>query len=207
MYLPMRLVLRDSTGDFMKFKRTVFTLDDASFVDLYERTAHVSTLQGKTDLNDACVQKILASIAHDDVLEVGCGRGYLANQMQRSGRKVTACDIAISDQLRATFPEVTFSVGDIERLSYEDGSFDTVVCTHTLEHVRDLQMAIAELRRVARRELIIVVPRQRPYKYTFSLHTQFFPYGWSITAQLGHREGAETLCLDGDWYYREPIPE
>lgn len=39
-----------------------------------------------------------------------------------------------------------------------------------------MNTALAELRRVAKRRLIIVVPKQRNYKYTFELHINFFPY-------------------------------
>ena len=51
----------------------------------------------------------------------------------------------------------------------------------------------------------MVVPRQRPYKYTFSLHTQFFPYRWSLRAALGSRAGSRITYL-GDWFYYEPDP-
>ena len=33
-------------------------------------------------------------------------------------------------------------------LPFADGSFDLVVCTETLEHVRDLQLLLSEIRRV-----------------------------------------------------------
>ena len=43
----------------------------------------------------------------------------------------------------------------IERLPFGDASFDTVICTHVLEHMLDLRAMVAELRRVCRKRLII----------------------------------------------------
>jgi SAM-dependent methyltransferase len=39
---------------------------------------------------------------------------------------------------------------DVTDLSYPDGSFDVVLCSHVLEHVRDDRRAMSELRRVLR---------------------------------------------------------
>jgi ubiquinone/menaquinone biosynthesis C-methylase UbiE len=203
MYLPMRLVVREHAREFMTFKSQAFRLSEAEFSGVYERTASVNELQGETDLNAACTEEILASLAGQTVLEVGCGRGYLARRMAQT-HQVTASDIIVSPALEAALPQVTFVAANIESLPFGNGEFDTVVCTHTLEHVQHLELAVRELRRVTRRRLIIVVPRQRPYKYTFSLHINFFPYDWSLVGQFGYRPGAVIKRL-GDWYYQEDI--
>lgn len=205
MWLPMRVVLRDTAEDFRTFKNSVFSMSDAEFGALYQRTAHVQQLQGLTDLNRPCVDAILDAVSGREVLEVGCGRGYLAARMAAAGCAVTACDIEIAKDTLERYPLVRFEQANIESLPYADASFDTVVCTHTLEHVQHLHTAVAELRRVARNQLIIVVPRQRPYRYTFSLHTQFFPYEWSLHAAFGNHAGVHIRRL-GDWYYFEQIP-
>jgi ubiquinone/menaquinone biosynthesis C-methylase UbiE len=91
-------------------------------------------------------------------------------------------------------------------LPFAPCAFDTVICTHTLEHVQNLTAAIDELRRVTRRRLIIVVPRQRPYRYTFDLHLHFFPYKHSLLTHLTPvPDIADRMVrdLDGDWYYQE----
>ena len=122
--------------------------------------------------------------------------------------QVVACDMVISPEMRIKNPEIDFRAVNIEDLPFIDSAFDTVVCTHTLEHVLDIERAISELRRVAKKRLIIVVPKQRPYKYTFDLHIHFFPYKWSLLAymQQSERTGSRSLRLiEGDWYYQEEI--
>jgi ubiquinone/menaquinone biosynthesis C-methylase UbiE len=201
MYLPMRLVLKDATKDFMQFKRSVFDLTGEEFSQLYARTAHAQELQGETDLNEACTDEILRTLSGRNVLEVGCGRGYLARRLAQANT-VTACDIVIPERLRRDGSGVAYVACNVQALPFRDGSFDYVVSTHTLEHVQDLPGALRELRRVAREGLIIVVPRQRPYAYTFSLHTQFFPYEWSLRGALGSGENVTITDL-GDWFYHQ----
>jgi ubiquinone/menaquinone biosynthesis C-methylase UbiE len=203
MYLPMKVVLKDATHDFMHFKQSVFDMTSEEFVELYARTAHVQELQGETDLNQACTEEILRSLRGRRVLEVGCGRGHLA-RLLASTNSVTACDISIPARLKNDGTGVTYVAANIEALPFDDSSFDYVVTTHTLEHVQDLQKAMRELRRVAGEGLIIVVPKQRPYKYTFSLHTQFFPYEWSLRAALGPNKNV-TIKYLGDWFYHQRL--
>jgi ubiquinone/menaquinone biosynthesis C-methylase UbiE len=201
MYLPMKLVLKDATRDFMTFKHTVFDMTAEEFSHLYERTAHVQELQGETDLNEACTDEILGLLSGKSVLEVGCGRGYLARRLAEANT-VTACDIQICERLTGDGSDVRYVACNVENLPFGDASFDYVVSTHTLEHVQDLPRAMRELRRVAREGLIVVVPKQRPYEYTFSLHTQFFPYEWSLRGALGGDDSV-TIRYLGDWFYHQ----
>jgi len=204
MYLPMKFVLRDSTSDFMTFKDTVFSMSSREFAGLYERTSdNVKELQGESDLNAACLAEIVTRINGKTVLEVGCGRGLLAKELAKSN-DVVASDIVLPNDLKKTKSKhLRFVEANIEELPFKDNSFDYVVTTHTLEHVQNIHKSISELRRVASEGLIVVVPRQRPYKYGFSLHTQFFPYRWSLESAFTNPH-AEILNL-GDWFYFEKV--
>ena len=48
-------------------------------------------------------------------------------------------------------------VGRMEELVFADKSIDTIFCSHTLEHARDLLRATGEIQRVGKR-LILIVP-------------------------------------------------
>ena len=57
---------------------------------------------------------------------------------------------------------------------------------------------------MTRKRLIIVVPKQRPYKYTFDLHLHFFPYASNLLMLLGPGQTAgKCQAMDGDWFYME----
>jgi hypothetical protein len=52
--------------------------------------------------------------------------------------------------------------------------------------------------------VIVVVPRERPYKYGFALHLHFFPYAWSLHGQFGYSPDA-TITNLGDWFYEQDM--
>ena len=63
-------------------------------------------------------------------------------------------------------------------------------------------------RRIARRRLIIVVPREREGIYTFNPHFNFFPYSHSFLRAM-IPVPADHVCEDigRDIYYREDLAE
>ena len=197
----LRLALGHHAKDFMEFKDQGFEMSEEEFANFYRRVAG-SEVHGPTDLNIRCADAILELVAGRHVLEVGCGRGWLAERMAAVAHTVTASDIVLSGATEHV-EGVEFIAAPAEALPWPDDSFDTVVTTHTLEHVQDIQRALAELRRVAREQVVVVVPRERPYRYSFNPHLHFFPYSWSWQAVAGVVDGAQLTDL-GDWLYVEP---
>jgi SAM-dependent methyltransferase len=84
-----------------------------------------------------------------DVLEVGCGRGELAERMSRelSARVVALDQSARMVELTAA-RGVEAIIGDVVDLPFGDGSFDCTVAAWMLYHASDLDQALEELRRV-----------------------------------------------------------
>lgn len=171
----------------------------------YARLNFRQDIPRDTDLNDACVTRICESIKGQSVLEVGCGRGMLSFLLSKRF-DITACDLVKNDSFDTHTKRMTFVRANVEHLPFSSKSFDTVICAHTLEHVIDIARAVRELRRVTRRRLIIVIPLQRPYRYTFDLHLHFFPFPYPETfeAFMGYKKGKSEV-VDGDLFYMEEI--
>ncbi|MCU1429662.1 MAG: SAM-dependent methyltransferase, partial [Actinomycetia bacterium] len=142
-------------------------------------------------------------VTGERVLDVACGAGFLSGLLADRGHEVVGCDVAVSAGRRGADPRVQWCDGNLEELPFRDRAFDTVVSTHTLEHVQHLAGAIDELRRIAARRLVIVVPRQRPYAVTFNPHIQFFPYRFSLLAWTGTDYRHTIDLVGGDWLYVE----
>lgn len=98
------------------------------------------------------------------VLEVGCGEGILAVLMAKKGAIVTAVDISEKNleaaKKLADKEEVgiEFFKADAENLSFNDNSFDVIVADNVLEHLPDFKKGLAEIKRVTKKNAIIVLP-------------------------------------------------
>lgn len=85
------------------------------------------------------------------VLEVGGGQGELAERMQNElGAEVTFVDISPRMVELTRGRGIDARVGDAQALSFDDGSFDTVVAAWMLYHVPEVDRALAEFARVLR---------------------------------------------------------
>lgn len=185
-----------------ELKERAFSLSEAEYGAFY-RSLQTKFEQGDTDLTPESLDGVVAAIEGRTVLDVACGKGYLANILARDHR-VVACDVALATGDRAIrHSGATLCEANVERLPFHDQSFDTVVSTHTLEHVQHLGAAIAELRRVAAKRVVVVVPRQRPYRVTFNPHIHFFPYRFSLLAWTGTAHPHRCELVGGDWLYVE----
>ncbi|MCP9199881.1 class I SAM-dependent methyltransferase [Gramella sp. GC03-9] len=185
----------------MEFKDKVNYLNNSEVIEFYKNLSDVH-IQRKTDLNGQSVDFIMSNIIGNTVLDIACGRGYLANKIaQTHDLHVTGVDFIIPEDLKNSIKPV-FVEGKIENIPFADNSFETVICAHTLEHVVNIQKGISELRRVCSKRLIIVLPRQREYKYTFDLHVHFFPYKHSVFRVLKNNRG-QCTNLGNDWLYIE----
>lgn len=205
-FLPplMKVLFGKQAHHLLHFKQRGMKLSREEFIQAYREIDPVlyGYVNRLTDLNEASIPFIIDALRGGTVLEVGCGKGLLAERMSRT-HQVTACDMQPADQWEARYPHIPFVQGWIEDLPFADQQFDTVVCTHTLEHVQDLFKAIQELRRVARQRLVIVVPKQRPYRYSFDLHLHFFPYPHSVLAVMGPGRINDCQEVAGDFLYVE----
>jgi len=185
-----------------ELKDRAFTLSPAEYEDFY-RSLQTRFEQGDTDLTPESLDAVVASVVGSTVLDVACGKGYLAAILARDHR-VVGVDVALATGDRAIRHHgAILCEGNVEQLPFADDTFDTVVSTHTLEHVQHLGSALTELRRVAAKRLVVVVPRQRPYRVTFNPHIHFFPYRFSVLAWTGTDRPYRCELAGGDWLYVE----
>jgi SAM-dependent methyltransferase len=201
-YGLMKLIYRDRTQMIATFKSRSSTLTPEEYSEYYRL---FPALLESTDLNEACIERITSEVVGATVIDVGCGRGWFVDHLQKStSLAVTGLDFMVPQEMRRKYPDISFVEGPIEHLPFPDKTFDTVVCSHTLEHIVRFDNALAELRRITRRRLILVVPSEREYRYSFNLHVNFFPYKHSFLNRLLPMP-AQYVCeiLDGDIYYRE----
>lgn len=96
-----------------------------------------------------------------DVLDLGCGDGRLTAELR--AERLTVADVSGVVLARAARRLPGAAIVELEPdapLPLPDTSFDLVLCTETIEHVRDVQRLVSEIRRVLRPggELALTTP-------------------------------------------------
>jgi ubiquinone/menaquinone biosynthesis C-methylase UbiE len=112
------------------------------------------------------LDELWARAAPGSVLDVGCGEGVLTQQWARRLGDGRVVGIDLDDpKLRAEWaarsrPNLEFRAEEATRLSFGDDEFDLAAAIEVLEHVPEPEATLAEMARVARRGLLVSVPRE-----------------------------------------------
>jgi SAM-dependent methyltransferase len=188
-----------------EFRRRAPFLTPEEYRALYASHPRV---HGETDCSAACIELIRQNAIGPEICDVGCGTGYLLRSLAETPAlkecRFTGVDFVLGKTSEAK--NITLRECDITHMPFADRTFDTVICTHVLEHILDLRAALAELRRVTKRRLILVVPREREFEYNFNPHFHFFPYPHSFLKMLFPIPARHQIQSVGrDFFYTEDV--
>lgn len=120
---------------------------------------------------DRFVAELVIGLAKpgEHLLDAGCGPGFLAAALAQKGLRVSGIDADPESIERARIsgrlPDAM--TGDICSLPFPDKSFDIVVSSEVLEHVKDHVGALKELRRVCSGPIVLTLPAHQ-YLWTES---------------------------------------
>lgn len=91
-------------------------------------------------------------------LDIGCSTGFISDELQKAGAKVTGLDIDEPglERARARFGDkIEFVCAGGEAIPAPDESFDIVVFNHIYEHVVDADAVMRDIRRVLRPDGVV----------------------------------------------------
>jgi len=115
---------------------------------------------------EGTLAELFAQAAPESVLDVGCGEGVLTHQWatQLGEKRIVGIDLD-DEKLKAEWatrqrPNLEYRTMLAENMPFADGEFDTACAIEVLEHVPDPEHTVAEMARVARRHLLVSVPRE-----------------------------------------------
>jgi len=105
----------------------------------------------------ARIAEIAAAARPARAIDLGCGGGHVTYAMAPHARETIACDLS-ADMLSAVrdtaasrgWSNVTTTQASVEKLPYEDASFDMLGCRFSAHHWQDVDAGLHEGRRVLR---------------------------------------------------------
>lgn len=118
----------------------------------------------------------IKNILRPEILDIGCGDGYMTNDMARAGRTVTGVDASASGLKFArelSAPSIRYLLAEACKLPFPDNSFDVVTSFDTIEHIENDVAFVLEMKRVLKpRGLVIITTcnRQRIFDHFSKKH-------------------------------------
>ena len=139
-----------------------------------------------SDLSQVCIDEILKNIKPNKILDVGCGDGFLLKKIKKKFNNIslTGIEMKTSRELKKKLLKKNIKIIDakIENLNKINHKYDTVICTHVLEHILDINLAYENLRKICKKTLIIVCQEKEPSNipltpmYIFFIHLVIYKY-------------------------------
>ena len=81
------------------------------------------------------IYDFMSDIPRGSLLDIGCGAGHHSKDLSSLGYEVTGIDLSINGLMQAQNvskahnQNISFVVGDVENLPFDDNSFDVVFCS------------------------------------------------------------------------------
>ena len=178
--LIVKFLYRD-VKTHQNLKSKIINLSEKEYIKYYE---NMPQIHNNSDLSEICIKEILKQIKKGKILDVGCGNGFLLKRIRDKyqNSKLYGSEITLTKELKLNSTKNNFKIlkKKIENLNKVNEKFDTVICSHVLEHVLDINLAYINLKKLCKNKLIIIVPKEGPYEHAFNGHLHFFPYKWSF---------------------------
>jgi 2-polyprenyl-3-methyl-5-hydroxy-6-metoxy-1,4-benzoquinol methylase len=115
---------------------------------------------------ESTLEELWHKAAPESILDVGCGEGVLTAQWadKLGDRRIVGIDLD-DPKLKAEWDKrrranLEYRVEDATNLSFADGEFDMATAIEVLEHVPDPERTVSEMARVAKRSVLVSVPRE-----------------------------------------------
>jgi len=95
--------------------------------------------------------------AGKSILDVGCGDGTYIEYLNKHGYDAYGTDL-LSYNKWSVIDKTRFKIADVYKLPYKDKTFDTVLFFEVLEHLEHPELALKELQRISKKNIILSVP-------------------------------------------------
>jgi ubiquinone/menaquinone biosynthesis C-methylase UbiE len=103
------------------------------------------------------------------LLDLGCGPGIHIKKYVERGAECFGIDLSneMISLAKDYCPQANFEKGNIYDLKFEDDSFDIITASFVIDHVKDLDKGVAEIKRVLRKGGLFIFSIPHPINEMF----------------------------------------
>jgi len=150
----------------MQMKRTAFNRYNAGFMVNDNRRAKANKIMRV--LNEA-FGKREPTVSKDTLLDIGTGNGEIASYLS-AVYEVTSVDITDQRKIKNGFKFVKLID---TKLPFADQSFDIVISNHVIEHVKDAENHLSEIKRVLKDNGLVYLATPNRF-WPWEVHNKIF---------------------------------
>lgn len=136
------------------------------------------------------LSKIIRKIEIKSLLDVGCGEGYTTNLIQKRFHdlKINAIEFDNStiEEAKEMYGNLKIKQGNIYDIKFKDNSFDAVLSSEVLEHLKHPDKAIIECKRVSRKYCIFSVPNEPLWRIINVIRLAYLPRFGNTPGHIQH---------------------
>ena len=157
----------------------------------------------RNELTDPAMLDAIGEPAGLDILDAGCGEGYLSRTLAKKGANATGIDSstklieAARSQNLAGVQSVSFDIGSVDDLPYSDSTFDLVVCNHLVNDLFDPSKPISEFARVLRSSGRLIILMLHPCFYNKHAERDQATNGMIASSYFDIRSVEQTFKVGG----------
>lgn len=138
-----------------------------------QTSSNFKKYHSKNPLKNICIDlftkkivKIISALQIKNILDAGCGEGFIMREVLKNSSVVQIDGLDMSknsiDFAQKILPNCKFIQGDITKIPLSGNSYDLIIALEVLEHLKNPEFALRELKRTTKNYCLISVPLE-PY--------------------------------------------
>jgi ubiquinone/menaquinone biosynthesis C-methylase UbiE len=148
-------------------------------------------------LEERKLAAFLPSLSGRSVLDLACGTGRWLEKLSRESTRLGVGVDLSTAMLRVADRKAGISGrlarADCQRLPFQASTFDLVICSFALGHIRDLGATLCEMARVTRAGADVFVTDLHPEAYARGWRTGFRDSGGGVEIEMSPRTAEEVI--------------